>query len=437
MSEHWSARRQIKGRGAHPGASDPGASGSVGGGLARHAAVKCAARSALLTAAVLSVAALCASLPRTASADTQWYAVGMAHLATYSDGKFGPGTNCPHGGNGQWAQQQIQILTWRYHYSAAQAKQLLAGRKGEELVTNRGLKDGKPAPILWYPLSIPRHPEELVVPHGKAYGFDLDGKGASSPNAMVDPETHQRDVENNLFRVLGCYSLYNMNLPLRPTYEESVDIDALAVMPAWLISVTGADLSKDGPVTVTFAKALEHPLLGANGKPLQGQTYTLDPSTQSFGTLQGKIVNGELIATGGEISWEGETPQLTVLDLTHTHLRLKKNPDGSLGGYLGGFEPWMDYWSMEAASESFDGADLSTVYYDLRALADADPDPVTGMNRRISATYRLDDLEPVSAVAVPYKYRPPVNLRSQNLGLISRYVPGVSGAGDAPRIAER
>jgi hypothetical protein len=306
------------------------------------------------------------------------------------------------------------------------------------MVEDRGLKDGKPAPILWYPTSIPRHPEELVVPHGKIYGFNLDGKGASSPNAMVDPDTHARDVEDNLYRVLGCSALYNVNVPVRPVYEESVWIDGLAVMPAWLISVTGADLSKDGPVTVTFAKALEHPLLGANGKPLQGQTYTLDPSTQSFGTLHGNIVNGELTASGGEISWEGETPIITVLDMTHTHLRLKKTADGSLHGYLGGFEPWMDYWAMEAASESFDGADLSTVYYDMKALADADPDPVTGQNRRISATWVLDDVEPVSAVPVPYGYRPPANLRPQNLGAISPHVPGIgSGAAETPRVAER
>jgi hypothetical protein len=391
-----------------------------------------------MAAGALSLATLFASLPRVASAETQWYAVGMAHLATYSDGKFGPGTNCPGGGNGQWAQQQIKILEWRYHLSEAKARELLSGKKGEQMVAQRGLKDGKPAPILWYPTSIPRHPQELVVPHGKIYGFDLDGKGASSPNAMVDPETHARDVEDNLFRILGCAALYNVNVPVRPVYEESVWIDGLAVMPAWLISVTGADLSKDGPVTIRFAKALEHPLLGANGKPLQGQTYTLDPSTQSFGTLQGKIVNGELTASGGEICWEGETPIITVLDMTHTHLRLKKNPDGSLDGYLGGFEPWMDYWAMEAASESFDGADLSSVYYDMKALADADPDPMTGQNRRISATWAIDDLEPVSAVPAPDNYHAPANLRSQNLGAILRYVPGVAaGAGAEARVAQR
>lgn len=394
----------------------------------------------MVAAGAVCLAAVLVSLPQVASAETQWYAVGMTHLATYSDGKSGPGANCPRGGNGQWATQQIKILEWRYHLSEAKAKQLLlSGRKGDEMVTNRGLKDGKPAPILWYPTSIPEHPEELVVPHGKIYGFDLDGKGASSPNAMVDPETHAQDVENNLFRILGCAALYNVNVPVRPVYEESVWIDGLAVMPAWLISVSGADLSKDGPVTIGFAKALEHPLLGANGKPLQGQTYTLDPSTQSFGTLQGKIANGELTAEGGEICWEGETPIITVLDMTNTHLRLKRSPDGSLNGYLGGFEPWMDYWSMEAASESFDGVDLSSAYYEMMALADADPDPVTGKNRRLSATWALDDLEPVSAVPAPNDYHAPADLRSRNLGVISRLVPSVNaGQGSsASQVAQR
>lgn len=384
-----------------------------------------------------AVALVLGCLPRVGAAETQWYAVGMAHLATYADAKSGPGTNCPRGGNGQWVQEEIRILEWRYHYSAAQAKKALAAKKGPDLIGDRGLKDGKPASIYWYPLSIPEHPDELVVPHGKAYGFDLDGKGASRPDAMIDPETQARDVEDNLFRVMGCYATYHVSLPLRPTYEESVYIDGLAVMPAWLISVTGADLSKDGPVTVTFAKALEHPLLGSSGQPLQGQTYTLDPSTQSFGTLRGTITNGELSAAGGEIRWEGETPLLTVLDLTGTHLRLKRNADGSLSGYLGGFEPWMDYWFMQSASESFGGADISTLYYNLRALADADPDPQTGRNRRISATYRLDNLEPVSALPAADGYQAPVSLRSQNLQAVTRYVRGGGYGPDDTRVAAR
>ena len=366
-----------------------------------------------------------------AHAQTRWYAIGMQHLAAYSDGKFGPGTNCPKGGNGQWSQVQLRILQWRYHYSEAQAKQALADSDSRGLIDNRGLKDGKPAPILEYPTSIPKHPDEIVVAHGHAYGFNLDGKGASRPDAMVDPETNARDVENNLFRILGCHALYNTNLPVRPIYEESVFIDALAVMPAWLMSVTGTDLSKDGPVTVTFAKALQHPLLGADGKPLRGQTYHLDPSNQSYGSLQGKLVGGVLTAEGGEINLEGETPELTVWNMTHTHLRLKSNPDGSLGGYIGGFQPWMDYWFMESASESFDGADLSSVYYNMREMADADPDPVTGQNRRISATYRIDNLEPVSVLPAPNDYQAPVSLRSRNLQAVSRYLRGGGyGSGD-------
>jgi hypothetical protein len=384
---------------------------SIGGGWA-------------LAGSALAFAAVLAATARPAAAETRWYAIGMQHLATYSDGKFGPGTNCPKGGNGQWSQQQVRILQWRYHYSEAQARQVLSNMDSRDLIANRGLKDGKPAPILEYPTSIPKHPDESVVAHGHAYGFNLDGKGASRADSMQDPETNARDVENNLFRVLGCYSLYNVSLPLRPTYEESVFIDALAVMPAWLISVTGTDLSKDGPVTVAFAKALQPPLLGADGKPLRGQTYSLDPSTQSFGTLHGKLAGGELLAEGGQITLEGETPELTVWDMTNTHLRLKRNPDGSLAGYIGGFQPWMDYWFMQSASESFDGADLSTVYYNMREMADADPDPVTGKNRRISATYRLDNLEPVSVLPAPDDYRAPVSLRSHNLQTISRYVRG-------------
>jgi hypothetical protein len=394
--------------------------------------------SSLAAARVLSLGVLLGALPQTSSAETRWYAIGMQHLATYTDGKKGPGANCPTGGNPQWIGEQVRILQFRYHYTEAQARKILAdfdyGKP--DPVASRGLKDGKPAPILEYPTSIPKKPDEIIVDHGKAYGFDLDGKAATRKDALIDPETHQ-PVENNLYKALGCYALYKINLPDRPVYEESVYIDALAEMPAWLMSVTGADLSKDGPVTITFARALQHPLTGADSKPLRGQTFTLDPSNRSFGTLPGKIVAGELTAQGGEIQLEGETPELTVWNMTNTHLRLKINPDGSLGGYIGGFQPWMDYWFLQTALESDDGADLSTVYYNLRDMADADPDPVTHRNRRISATYRLDDLEPVSVLPAPDNYQAPVDLRARNLQAISRYVRGAGyGSADA-QIARR
>src|SRR5262249_44924896 len=164
---------------------------------------------------------------------------GSAHVATYSDGKFGPGTNCPHGGNGKWLQERISMLQFRYHYTAAQAMQALASVEGSDLVRNRGLKDGKPAAIDWYPLSIPYHPRELVVRGGKGYGFNLDGKGSSSPDALVDPDTHARDVQNNLFRVLGCHASFNVESSMGAA---GFIYAALGEAPAWLVSVTGADL---------------------------------------------------------------------------------------------------------------------------------------------------------------------------------------------------
>jgi hypothetical protein len=94
---------------------------------------------------------------------------------------------------------------------------------------------------------------------------------------------------------------------------------------------------------------------------------------------------------------------------------------------------------METGSESFDGADLSTAYWNMMQLADADPDPVPGQNRRISATYRLDDLMPVVALPAPNNYRAPVNLRTRNLKTVNQYVKG-GGYGSAEtqvRVAAR
>src|SRR5262249_50745931 len=93
-----------------------------GGGRA-HQGSRTARGGALALSAALW---LLGSVPGVSSAETRWYVVGEFHLAMYSDGKFGPGTNCPQGGNGAtWQEEAVKILEWRYHYSAARAKELL------------------------------------------------------------------------------------------------------------------------------------------------------------------------------------------------------------------------------------------------------------------------------------------------------------------------
>ena len=79
--------------------------------------------------------------------------------------------------------------------------------------------------------------------------------------------------------------------------------------------------------------------------------------------------------------------------LSHTHLRLDLKGDGTLDGFIGGYEPWRDVyfglaWGGQAAEITVSG-ETPGLFYMLRKYADANPDPKTGENRDISITYRL------------------------------------------------
>ncbi len=54
-------------------------------------------------------------------------------------------------------------------------------------------------------------------------------------------------VDNNLWRTLGCFDAYNIRLPVRVYSEEYSWDSAIDSMPAWLLSISGDDLEKDGP----------------------------------------------------------------------------------------------------------------------------------------------------------------------------------------------
>ena len=41
-----------------------------------------------------------------------------------------------------------------------------------------------------------------------AYGFDLDG--TVGPDSFEDPDSHQQGVDNQMWRVLGCFDVYHV-----------------------------------------------------------------------------------------------------------------------------------------------------------------------------------------------------------------------------------
>ena len=272
----------------------------------------------------------------------------------------------------------------------------------------RGRINGKPVNVYENPTSVPdSHPLHAV--EGRyGFGFNLDGKGAASPHSFEDPETHELGVNNNLNRTIGCTVAQRATPPDRPSYQRYVWDNLRESMPAWLISIAGEDLSKDGDVTITFDRSLDHVMRDANGGVLSDMTLRVDPSSRSHSVFQGKLKDGVVTITEpGDFRMLGDIDLYTQFTLRQTHFRLKLNPDGTAKGVLGGYQPWQEfYWRFGVggyATESAMAIDVPALYYALKRNADAYPDPATGQNMYISAAYSVDA---IPAILVPGKNGP-------------------------------
>jgi hypothetical protein len=333
----------------------------------------------------IALASLCACA--SAHAETRGYVISLIHTATYSNEG-----NCPDGGNGGVVDLKMRVLQ-NMGYSKEEAARILANNgindKGERIdVRKRGKVDGKPVDVQAFPTSVP-DPQIETVRGRLAYGFNLDGK--IQPDSFEEPETGEKGIDNQMWRVLGCFEVYDVRRPVIP-YSEGIAWDtSLDAMPAWLMSVTGEDLDKDGPVTVRFDRSLNVAMRDARSGVLYGSSYTIDPDPRSQSEFKGQIKNGVLTIEPGNFSMQGESQFQAWLRLSHTQLRLKLRPDGSVAGLLGGYQPWLDYYHFLAIRGEESGqVDVPGVYYALKRHADGDPDPVTGENRGISTAYYIE-----------------------------------------------
>lgn len=357
-----------------------------------------------LLAAFLGLAALAAPL-QPARAETRSYVVGWFTQATSSvEG------DCPDGLN------PLPEMTFRRDLTAIGMKKkdvekILSGFSNgfgtpetTDALVNRGRVDGKPVNAYNHPMAVPDARLSTVVSN-QAYGFNLDGKGAASPNSFVDPETGESGVDNQYWRAMGCHIHHRAAATDLPAYWSMVWGILRDSMPAWLMSIEGADLSRDGDVTVTFEKALEHITRDANGYVVADTTFRRDPDPRWRNVLRGTMKDGTVTVQDGEVHLAGDLYMLARLDLHSVRLRLNLTPDGGADGMIGGYVPWRSLYFMYANSgvigEGMVGIDIPGIYHSLRRLADANPDPRTGQNLSISTAFRIRALPAFIVAADP------------------------------------
>jgi hypothetical protein len=339
------------------------------------------------------------------AAETKNFVVSWFHAATNSEDG-----DCSKGLNPNVPEYYTEAMKVLGHSPEVAAEMVKKGYLGATdatpefrgIIQMRGRLNGQPVNVYENPATVPD--SRLHEVDGKyAYGFNLDGKGAASPLSYEDPETHEKGVNNNYNRAIGCTLTQRAKLPDRPSYQAYVWDNLRENMPAWIFSVTGENLSKDGPVTITFDRSLDHLTRDALGNIMHDLTLRIDPSTRTHHVMRGEIKSGVLTITEpGDYYMLGDISFYSALDMKKTHMRLKLNQDGTAEGFIGGYTSWQElYWMFGNGGQVVEmccGVDMPGLYHQLKRLADADPDPATGQNTRISATFRI---EAVPALLVP------------------------------------
>lgn len=338
------------------------------------------------------------------AAQSRSYAIDWFSLGSYSqDGDCSRGVNPP---------SRLQYLKALELLGKSQAeidqfeKTFASERSADsgnarEMIRNRGRINGEAVNAFVHPWAV-ADPNLNSVDGKYSFGFDLDGE--VNPTSFEEPMTKEKGIDNQLFRALGCIEQFRGTYASSPTYWAYTWGSIRGRAPAWLMTISGDDLEKDGPITITFDRAAEQIISAPAGGALADVTYRIDPDPRNHHVFKGQIREGVIsIIEPGYLRLQLDTMAFSDLRLSKTHLRLTIDPSGHLNGFLGGYQPVRDvYFGLSLGGLGIEGTvlnDIPGIYHLLRKHADAEPDPNTGVNTAISTAYRIEAV-PVFAVPV-------------------------------------
>jgi hypothetical protein len=244
-----------------------------------------------------------------------------------------------------------------------------------------------------------------------AWGLNLDGdegNGSSNPDGCAHENFSSPDGENGIdnqaYRALGCTASW------RGTDGVAGDIvrgfSQFVASGEWtqVLLLRGVDsLVNDSEVEVIYGNTPDRPVVDSAGKFIHNATFTIsDKAPRYRNALRGRIVNGVLTTDPNDIkltqTW-GQRARIDLRgarghwDLRRARLRLTFQPDGTLKGLVGGYEPIGDQLLSASlgdyGSAMNGGIDCAAQYNTLRKLADGLRDPKTGECTGVSSALDL------------------------------------------------
>ena len=364
--------------------------------MKRDAIAKAGLSRVLTAAAVLALATSVASQPAAAK-ETRSYALAyFGHAVSSKDG------DCPGGLNPKLDIQYAKNLQ-ALGLPGKEVEELMKtfGDEGQswdknkigQIMNARARVNGQPENSFAHPAAVADANLKYVA--GKvAHGFNLDGRGANDADAFEDPETHEKGIDNQMFRALGCVDPFRGTLATGTAFWLFMWMAEKDSMPAWLITVDGDDLSKDGPVTVSLSRAIEVTKFNANGEARADMTYRQDPDPRTKANVfKGEIKGGVLsVASQGHLYMMQDQLTFPNFDLANFHLKLTSDAEGRMEGLIGGYQPIEQiYFALGQgglAAENNYSPELPGMYHLMRKLADG-PADAQGQKWSISTAYHI------------------------------------------------
>jgi hypothetical protein len=256
----------------------------------------------------------------------------------------------------------------------------------------------------------PDRPMQRPVQSKFAMGLDLDGdqtggaNGTGCSHQNFESPDGMKGIDNQAYRAMGC------NLEWRGVDGSAGDMVAgymgFVQSGEWaqVILLRGVDsLVNDNDVEIIYGNTPDRPVVDSGGKFVWNVSYTISTVfPRKRNVLHGKIVNGVLTTEPTLIELAQTWGQGGARDLrgirshwtfNRGRLRLTFQPDGTLQGVVGGYQPlneFVDSTSMGGmGSLLVAGIDCAGQWNTLKKLADGDRDPKTGQCTTISSALEL------------------------------------------------
>lgn len=259
---------------------------------------------------------------------------------------------------------------------------------------DRARINGKPVNAYLNPFAAP-NPKIPKSIGRMQYGFNLDGKGANDKDTVEDPDTHERGVDNEYARAVGCMALYRFKTGTGAAPDAGWNWNEnRGSTRATLVSVVGEDLSKDGEVLVLVRRSLDAVLLDGRGTAQPDVTFRIDQDPRTFNIFRAKLHNGVVSSIEPQdFLLKADPNSLFDYKLMRSRLRIQLKPDGAAEGMIGGYRPWRDIYmpfvTVATGWEYTSNVNLVGLFYNLRDYADGYPD-AQGKNTAISSTWWFD-----------------------------------------------